>query len=276
MMHSFALIWSILWLLDARRVDALWNRWRPESSKEWGIHVRGGAYEDDDNNDGFHLISDTVLYEKWRKLIRRQVRLPSGLLVDFEIAAQSSGRHRSDDGDNDGTTTTTTDQAVVVFVWNTETQTATLIREYMPSVHRKMFGVAAGMVETEKHVDDKDNDDDTLNPKEKDSMQLTAAKFELEEECRLTGGQWIQLTDRPVVMDKYSTTALTAYLVLDPVPVPSGYGKPRDATEEGMEVIQGVTIGELRNMITMSSEMTIVGSWASLLALDKLQELKFI
>jgi hypothetical protein len=271
-MYNQLLILSVLWVVVPGSVDALWNRWQKESSKEWGIYVRGGTDENNYNNDGFHLISDTVLYEKWRKLIRRQVRLPSGLLVDFEIVAQSSGQHRSDEGNNNHGATTT-DQAVVVFVWNTATQTATLIREYMPSVHRKMFGVAAGMVESDKHLEE---DDDNTNHKEKVSMQLTAAKFELEEECRLTGGQWIQLTDRPVVMDKYSTTALTAYLVLDPVPVPSGHGKPRDATEEGMEVIQGVSVGEIRKLITMSSEMTIVGSWASLLALDKLRELRLI
>jgi len=216
--------------------------------------------------DGFTLLSDTVLHDQWRRLVCRRVRLPSGLVADFEIVGQSS---RGGD---------TTDQAVLVFVWNTSRHTATLVREYMPATHSLMHGVAAGMVEAHKHhrggaaagaagggaSRDKDEDD---------SMQLTAAQHELEEECHLTGGRWIRLTEAPVTMDKYSTTRLTCYLVLDPVPVPADHRRQRDETEEGMEVVEGVTLDELRRMMTNSARMTAVGSWASLLALEKLREM---
>ena len=229
--------------------------------------------------DGFTLLSDTVLHDQWRRLIRRRVRLPSGLVADFEIVGQSSR--------GGGDTTTTTDQAVLVFVWNTSRHTATLLREYMPATHTLMHGLAAGMVEAHKHHrgasrDEDDNEDDNNNNDDDedednnnhdDSMQRTAAQHELEEECRLTGGRWIRLTDAPVTMDKYSTTRLTCYLVLDPVPVPADHRRQRDETEEGMEVVEGVTLDELRRMMTSSARMTAVGSWASLLALEKLREM---
>jgi len=220
------------------------------------VLARGGGSP---NNvaDGFTLLSDTVLHDKWRRLTSRKVRLPSGLIADFEIVSQSG--HGSSKG---------TDQAVLIFVWNTSTKTATLVTEYMPATHCKMFGLAAGMVEADKH-----NEVGNEGSDQEESMQLIAAKYELEEECRLTGGRWIQLTATPVVMDKYCTTAVTAFLVLDPTPVDSGKQKPRDDTEEGMQVIKGVSIAELQRMMTKSAEMTVVGTWATLLALDKLREM---
>jgi hypothetical protein len=60
--------------------------------------------------------------------------------------------------------------------------------------------------------------------------------------------------------------------VIDPVPVSQKDAKPRDATEEGMEVQPNVPVQEVRNML-LSGQMTIVGSWTSLLALEKLQEI---
>lgn len=212
--------------------------------------------------DGFALLSDTVLYDKWRRLISRKVRFPSGLVADFEIVSQSSGHHGDDSQGG-------TDQAVLVFVWNTSTKTATLISEYMPSTHCKMHGLAAGVVEADKH-----NNSNNNNSSSEESMQLAAAKCELEEECRLTGGQWIQLTKTPVVTDKYCTTAMTAFLVLDPVPIGNNQKLPqRDVTEEGMTILENVSIADLRRKMTETAEMTIVGTWATLLALDKLREM---
>jgi len=200
--------------------------------------------------DGFTLQSETILHDKWRRLISRQVRLPSGLVADFEVVSMA--------GDS-------TDQAVLVFCWNTRSRTITLIREYMPAPHCKLHGLAAGMVEAHKHDNNDDNDDD-------DDMQLTAAKHELEEECRLTGGRWMRLTQHPVTLDKYSTTRMLVYLVLDAVPVAADNRKERDETEEGMEVVEDVTVDELRQKI-QAAQLTVVGSWASLLALDKLREM---
>jgi ADP-ribose pyrophosphatase YjhB (NUDIX family) len=228
------------------------------------LKIRGGGGETADsavNNtadviavDGFTLLSDTVIYEKWRRLVSRKVQLPSGKTADFEIVGQSCP---GGDDDDAASVHRRTDHAVLIFVWNRTTKTTTLIREYMPSVHRKMYGLAAGMVEADKH----------------DNTPLTAARHELAEECRLQGGEWIRLTGVPVTMDKYSTTALTVYLVLDPEPVEQQNEQPRDDTEEGMEVVPNVTVDELLQRITNSADMTVVGSWASLLALGKLREL---
>jgi hypothetical protein len=219
---------------DRRRV--------PLMSRSFGttMTLRGGG--ETTKNDGFELLTDRVVYDNWRRLIVRRVRLPSGKEADFEIVAQRG-----------------TDRAVAIFVWDSASKAATLIREYMPCTHSKMIGCATGMIEGDKHDED----------------SLTAARHELEEECHLTGGRWIRLTEKPVVMDKYSTTALTPYLVIDPVPVPQKDAKPRDTTEEGMEVRPGVPVQEVRNML-LSGQMMIVGSWTSLLALDKLQELQEI
>jgi hypothetical protein len=215
------------------------------------------ASKDSNDSDEYEIVSDEVLHDHWRRLIRRSVRLPgnkSNVVVDFEIVAQKG-----------------TDQAVLIFCWNTATKRATLIREYMPSTHCRMMGLAAGMVEDDKHGNDGGAGSDETTGDYVDDMRLTAAKHELEEECRLVGGTWMRLTEDGVVMDKYSTTRLSVYLVLDPEPVHEDDAKPRDA-EEDIQVVPGVSIDEIRGMI-VAGRMTVVGGWASLLALQKLREL---
>jgi hypothetical protein len=112
-------------------------------------------------------------------------------------------------------------------------------------------------------------------------MRLTAAQHELEEESRLRGGTWHRLTppDGPVPMDKYSSTALTVFLVIDPEPVDENGGasgcRQRDDTEEGMEILPNVTLERLRDVYLnqRNNRMTVVGSWATLLALERLREM---
>ena len=207
---------------------------------------------------GFRILEDTVLHDNWRKLVSRRVQLPSRRHADFEIVSQ---------GDRQGRVT---DEAVLVFVWNSQSQTATIIREYMPSVHKMMPGLAAGMVE-DKHHDQDSSPDHRLGNDITDPM-YTAAVHELEEECRLKGGNWYRLCE-PTYMDKYSTTRLSVYLVVDPVPFQDADCKARDETEEGMEIVDGVTVEELEQVIA-SGGMTVVGGWATQLALSKLRSLK--
>ena len=106
------------------------------------------------------------------------------------------------------------------------------------------FGLAAGMVDASERP-------------------LTAAKRELREECGLEQGHWYKLTKRPVYMDKYSSTRLSVFLVVDPISAPTN----RDETEVGMEV-HTVPCRKLQKL-----QMTIVGRWGTLLALEKLHEL---
>jgi hypothetical protein len=219
-------------------------------------------------NSSFTILSDTVLHEKWRKLTSRRVQLPSGRVADFEIVGQSNGGSRLD-GD-----TANTDQAVLIFVWHGRTGTTTLIREYMPAVHDIRYGLAAGMVDA-KHVDlarnTAANSTNATMYETGEAAQRVAAECELAEECRLVGGTWLRLTERPVVLDKYCTTALTVYLVLDPHPLVDD-SVQRDDTEEGMEIHSHVTLEELQLLI-QTGQFTAVGTFACLLALAKLREM---
>lgn len=198
--------------------------------------LRGGG------ND-FQIVDEDVIHDGWRRLIRRRIRFPSALEVDFEIVAQRG-----------------TDQAVLVFVWNSQTKTATLIREYMPALHEQVHGLAAGMVE-DKHADSDQSD-----------VSQTAAEHELEEECRMAGGKWYRVTQDDSAMDKYSSTKLSVYLVIDPTEIPIDKAKPRDTTEEGMEIVNSVTIYQIWELI-INGRMTVVGGWACMLAINKLKEL---
>lgn len=230
---------------------------------------------------GFTILSETILHDNWRKLTSRKVQLPSRshqkdgaaaaaaaktIVADFEIVSQ---------GDRGGRVS---DQAVMIFVWHTATQTATLIREYMPSVHAFMTGLAAGMVE-EKHehaaaaATSGAIADDAVPADNRDPV-YTAAVHELEEECRLQGGTWYRLS-LPTVMDKYSTTKISAYLVLDPVPVAQEEWKERDETEAGMQIVEGISLAELQELLA-SGGLTIVAGWATQLALSRLRELNEI
>ena len=206
--------------------------------------------EEDSIMTGFKILSDTVLHDNWRKLVSRKVQLPSGKTADFEIVSQ---------GDRGGRVT---DQAVMVFVWHRSNRTATLTQEYMPAVHAFVPGLAAGMVEDKHDKGNSENNGDAV---------YTAAVHELEEECRLTGGTWFCLC-QPTVMDKYCTTRISVYLVIDPIPVDENEGKERDETEEGMRVLHGITVEELYQLIE-SGKMTVVAGWATQMALSKLRAL---
>jgi hypothetical protein len=147
--------------------------------------------------------------------------------------------------------------AVIIFAWNSSNKSAVIIREYNPGCHRILSGLAAGIVETDpdKHGADFD----------------IAAKHELEEECHLAGGTWHKLIDDGVQipMDKYSSTNIGAYLVIDPTKVDNP--RPLDH-EEDIEILEGVSIEIILRMIARG-EMNLVGGWACLLAINKLREL---
>lgn len=70
-------------------------------------------------------------------------------------------------------------------------------------------------------------------------------------------------------MDKYVVTEITPYLVIDPHHVQNP--RPLD-DEEDIEVISGVTAGEIMQMIR-EGDMNLVGGFGALLALQKLRDL---
>ena len=253
--------------------------------------LRGGSLSDGDSGDAnnsttsvhhpdnsnFTLLSETLIYENWRRLISRRVQLPSGLVANFEIVGQKRSLVLSSEqlDDHPMDHHLVHDQAVLIFVWHRKTQTTSLIREYMPSVHRKMFGVAAGMVEGDKHQPSLWKHPVTGFHDTNMSIQEVAARCELEEECRLRDGEWFRLTPEPVVMDKYSMTGLTVFLVIDPISVgmedgTNGTELQRDKSEEGMDIVSAVTLHQLFQLIG-NSELTAIGSWACLLAIHHLR-----
>jgi len=189
------------------------------------------------------------------------VQTPGGKVVDYDIIGQ---RH---DGSllsrSNEITPMSNGGAVIVVAWDTRTKTATLIREYNPGCHKVLYGPAAGLIES--------------GDKHENSNPLIAAQMELEEECHLAGGRWHRLVTSQtssggfggVFMDKYVSTEIVPYLVLDATRVQDP--RPCDAEEE-IQIVHGVTAEEMWRMV-QQGDMNLVGSWATLLALEKLREL---
>lgn len=187
-------------------------------------------------NQTFTLLQEKVMYEGYRNIVRREVILPTGRHVLFDILTQ---RHLS----------------VVVFVWNTATRTTTLVREYHPGPNKFMLGTVAGMYEVEKH-----------------KSVLEAAQHELEEEAQLTTTKWYPLLDNVDVhmpFDKYSTNQFIPFLALDCTPLE--HAKPMD-DDEYIEVIHNVSLKEVKNLIK-HGQINVVSTYAITLALEKLREL---
>lgn len=187
----------------------------------------------------YDIVREEVLYEGWRKVIRRTVQSPKLTKhIEFEVIDQ----------------THSTGGAVIIFAWNSTSKSATIIREYMPGCHRVLGGLAAGLVE-EKHG----------------GSEEAAARHELEEECHLAGGTWYRLIDDgvSVPMDKYVQTEIVPYLVVDPHHVPNP--RPID-DEEDIEIVSDVSAEEIMQMVK-KGDMNLVGGWGALLALVKLREL---
>lgn len=203
-----------------------------------------------DRSHDYEILNDERVYDgSWRRVIRRTV--------------QRRRRHLPDDATDeilqfDIVEMPRRNAAVIIFAWNTTSKTATIVREYMPGPHRTLSGLAAGIVE-----------DATEHP-----TTLIAAQYELEEECHLTNGTWYRLTSHESVsipMDKYVSTEITPFLVVNPEHVTNRAPRPLDHEEE-ITIVHGVTPAKIVKMI-YEGDFNIVGGWASLLALEKLREL---
>jgi hypothetical protein len=208
---------------------------------------------------------ELITESKWRTLRRDTVlNVRKQTVSEFDVVGCG--------GDQRG--------AVTMFVWNSTSSTATLIREYNPSVKRCIFGVAAGSIDGDKHV-----------------SPMQAAAFELSEEAQLKGGRWIKLTTTSssersakasvsasmlansaeavevgVAQDKYIQQMFHAFLVIDPVVDEN----PRQLDdEEDIEIVRNVTIHSILQMIK-TGELNIVGGWTALLAIEKLREIGLI
>ncbi len=150
----------LLLFVALRRVDSkpsssppLLPRTRSTPSPTAAIYPHGR-----DRLHNYEILKDEVHYSGWRKVVRRSVTIkdhPHQRIVDFDIIDQAR----------------TSRGAVIVFAWNSTSKTATIIREYMPGPHRVLSGLAAGIIEDEKHAEEIEEE-----------ISLVAARYELEEE----------------------------------------------------------------------------------------------
>lgn len=67
----------------------------------------------------YKTLKDEVVFSGWRKIIRRDVFMPNGKTVSYDVVSQGC-------------------PSIIVFTWDTNTSTTTLIREYHPGVERVM------------------------------------------------------------------------------------------------------------------------------------------
>ncbi|CAM9630049.1 unnamed protein product [Phaeothamnion confervicola] len=188
-----------------------------------------------DAEPSFAITEEITAYTGWRSVVKRTVRFPTGKEHTFDVVK------------HDG-------PAVLVFIWDTKTQTTTLIREYSPGQMGVLPGVVAGLVEG-KHA-----------------SALQAAQFELDEEANLCGGQWYPCLEGEGVLipaSKYATDRFHVYLVVDPEESPD----PRPLDDgEWIQVASGVGLPELRQMM-LAGEMTAVSALCCYMGLEKLREI---
>jgi hypothetical protein len=143
-------------------------------------------------------------------------------------------------------------------VWDRNTSTTTLIREYHPGVEQLQYGTMNGMYEAKKH-----------------DSPLQCAKFELEEEAHLRSENWIPLLGDPsmsVSLDKYNDNTFYPFLALDCENVPN----PRAAdNEEYILIEKNISYDKLISLL-YSGKINIASSYGILLALRKLKEMNLI
>jgi len=217
----------------------------------------------------YKIISEKRAYSRYRTILQRQVQFPPSSIDGSDVETESIENSRKivdfDLVDQRGI------GAVIIFAYDTNTKTATLIREYNPGCHSMLYGPAAGLVE-EKHVSDEDNEENASSRDNcEESFWRKAAEWELEEECHLQGGIWHDLGEK-TAMDKYVVTKVKPYLVLNPIRV----NNPRALdNEEEIEIVSGITIDRVWDMVR-NGEMNLVGGWACMLALQKLEELDLL
>ncbi|CAM9577720.1 unnamed protein product [Ascophyllum nodosum] len=187
----------------------------------------------------FECVGETPGYKGWRSIVRRKIRGPRGKVRLYDVVTQD---HPS----------------VLVFIWDTQTNTTTILKEYYPGMNRLMYGIVGGNYEPDKH-----------------SSPLQAAACELEEEAHLHEGTWYTLMkneDTVAGAGKYSTQIFHPYLVVNPVVK----GEPRGLDDgEFIEYIRGVSLEEVRAMI-YAGDMSVTSGFAAMMAIEKLRELGLV
>lgn len=65
----------------------------------------------------FTLISEKLVYNGWRKVVSKEIIMPTGKNVVFDVVTQK-------------------EPSVTVFIWDRLSSTATLVQEYHPGVQK--------------------------------------------------------------------------------------------------------------------------------------------
>jgi len=167
--------------------------------------------------EGFEVVEDVPLFERFRAVFRRDVRYPSGEVHSFDVLGDPKSAFRS------------------VFVFPLQTDgSVVMTEEYTPGTHAMTRGFVAGMFDPTKH-DDLEH----------------AARAELEEETGFQCERLIKLVDSEessMPQDKYSLNMFSFYLAEGCSPI---LDKPiaKCDDEEFIRVITDVSLSDAESFI---------------------------
>ena len=105
-------------------------RWRARQKCRSGFLSLLGTGADADKKM-FNFLGDTIAYSGYRKMINRKIEFPNKVIT-FDIVSQGN-------------------PSVIVFIWDSFSNTSTLIKEYHPGTNEYLYGTVAGMYEDKKH-----------------------------------------------------------------------------------------------------------------------------
>ena len=146
-------------------------------------------------------------------------------------------------------------QFVCVFPFFTKTSTTQILQEYAQGTNQLSYTLPCGGYEPEKH----------------DNI-LQCAKSELNEEARLTGGQWIRLTEGEGIAEvKWCKNRFIPFLVIDPEEIGGDVAMQRDE-EEYINIIKNLSMEEVDEKI-LNGEFMLPSVQTCIMAKDRLRKL---
>ncbi len=142
---------------------------------------------------------------------------------------------------------------VVVFPFDSATRSVTLIREWQQGLNEWWWQLPTG----------------AHDPRKARSRE-ESARFELEEEARLAGGQWRSLLPRGspgIIESKWCRNRFTPFLAVDAKPKPNP--RPRDA-EELIVIEPRVPVRTLRELLA-AGRLTPPSAYCAAMGLARLE-----
>ncbi|ORX49917.1 hypothetical protein DM01DRAFT_1409363 [Hesseltinella vesiculosa] len=185
------------------------------------------------------VLVETISHKRFITVWNRQTEFDDGRIIEWDVV----GHH------------TPYPTFVVVFAYNTTNKTTCILKEYCQGTNEIKYTCVAGSVDRRKH-----------------QSPMESAKYELSEEARLTGGDWVCLLP-PEQQDgiselKWGRNRFVPYLCLNP----EIDAKPRQRDlEECIQVVNDVPIADLKRFIT-KGEMMLPSVQTCWMALEYLAE----